>query len=66
MAGKGGEEDRNCDGDCTKRDIERVGEEWRELVRSRRNWRLLIDMLISVVNSKGILSCPQYNEKRMI
>ena len=27
-AGKGGEEDRNCDGDCIKRDLVRVGEEW--------------------------------------
>ena len=25
--GNGGEEDRNCDGDCIKSDIERVGEE---------------------------------------
>ena len=23
----GGEEDRNCDGDCTESDLERVGEE---------------------------------------
>ena len=25
---KGSEEDRNCDGNCIKRDLERVGEEW--------------------------------------
>ena len=27
--GHGGEEDRNCDGVCIKRDLERVGEEWK-------------------------------------
>ena len=25
--GNGGEEDRNCDGDCIESDLERVGEE---------------------------------------
>ena len=29
--GNGGEEDRNCDGDCINSDLERVGEEWGKL-----------------------------------
>ena len=38
--GKGGEEDRNCDRGCIKRDLERLGEEWS---KKRRKWRLLIE-----------------------
>ena len=34
---EGGEEDRNCDGDCIKRDVERVGEESRKRAADRRH-----------------------------
>ena len=30
VQGKGGEVDRNCNGGLCKRDLERVGEEWRK------------------------------------
>ena len=30
VQGKGGKEDRNCDGEVYKRGLERVGEEWRK------------------------------------
>ena len=29
--------------DCIKRYLERVGEEWRTIIKYRRNWRLLIE-----------------------
>ena len=31
LMGNGGEEDRNCDGDCNNSDIERVREEWKQI-----------------------------------
>ena len=37
MDGEGGEEDRNCDGDCIKRDVERMGEECRNRATDRRH-----------------------------
>ena len=37
MDGEGGEEDRNCDGDCIKRDVERMGEECRKRAADRRH-----------------------------
>ena len=33
-------------GDCIKRDLERVGEEWRTRATDRRNWRLLIENVV--------------------
>ena len=36
---------RNCDGDCIKIDIERVGEEWDKII-DRRNWRLLTENVV--------------------
>ena len=36
--GNGSEEDRNCDGDCIKSDIERVG--GKKTMTDRTNWRL--------------------------
>ena len=33
-------------GDCIKRDLERVGEEWRKSATDRRNWRLLIVVVV--------------------
>ena len=35
--GKGGKEHQDCNG---KRDLEKVGEEWRITARYKRNWRL--------------------------
>ena len=40
VEGKGGEEDRECDGRTALRDLERVGGEWRTTAKYR-NWRLL-------------------------
>ena len=37
MDGDGGEEDRNCDGDCIKRDVERMGEEYRKRAADSRH-----------------------------
>ena len=41
-SGNGGEEDRNCEGDCIKSDLERVGEECKTGI-DRWNWRLLTE-----------------------
>ena len=43
--GNGGEEHRNCDGDCIGSDLERVGEECKN---HRRNWRLLTENAVRV------------------
>ena len=45
MEGNGGEEDRNCGGDCIKSDLERFVEEWGEMI-DRRNWRLHIENVV--------------------
>ena len=34
---KGGEEDRHCDGDSIKADLDRMGEEWRNRAIDRSN-----------------------------
>ena len=33
-------------GDCIKRDLERVGEEWRKGATDRRNWRMLTEHVV--------------------
>ena len=43
VEGQGGEEDINCDGNCIKRNLERVGDELRKRPIDRRNLRLLIE-----------------------
>ena len=42
--GNGGEEDQNCDGDCIKNDLGRVGEKWG--IIARRNWKLLTENIV--------------------
>ena len=37
---------QKLEGNCRKRDIERVEEEWRKRATDRRNWRLLIENLV--------------------
>ena len=39
-------ENRNCDGGCTKSDVERVEEEWEEMT-DRRNWRQLSENIVT-------------------
>ena len=41
----GGKEDRHCDGDCIKSDLERVGEEWKNMIDTR-NWRLRTENVV--------------------
>ena len=42
LEGKAGEEDKKC----IKRDLGRVGGEWRTTPRDRRSWRLLIETVV--------------------
>ena len=46
VEGSGGEEDRNCDGDCIKSDINRVGEAGIKMI-DIRNWKLLTDSVVT-------------------
>ena len=39
--------------DCVKRDLERVGGEWRISIRDRRNWRLLIENVMREIRGEG-------------
>ena len=49
---RGGEQDQNCDGNCIKRDIERVGEERRKRATDRKNWRLLIETVMTKMRGR--------------
>ena len=68
LSAKGGEKDKNCEWNCIKRDLERVGEERRKRATDRKKWRLQIGAVMKQMRGRKrtITKCKSSNRTTII